>query len=37
MNHDADCRANCPCCAGDWDCTCGASTKDALCDLQEKP
>ena len=25
MNHEPECRSNCPCCAVDWDCTCGAT------------
>lgn len=27
MTHDPECRSNCPCCAADWDCTCGATFK----------
>jgi hypothetical protein len=27
MTHEPDCRSNCPCCAVDWDCTCGATFK----------
>lgn len=24
MIHTPECQANCPCCAGEWDCNCGA-------------
>lgn len=37
MTHEPECRSNCPCCAVDWDCTCGATFKQGYGAMTHDP